>query len=151
GRVNRRESPLNILPNHKTGAWRRQMNTERGKDIVVPLIGTAFAFVSSVLSAILIFYTSDRNNKIQEDLKAIQTAQFAAEQRARATQFDRESERQYISLFYQEIVSEDAKKQRAALSLVKILEPGTGLKLINWAQESGVLRGDNKEKTQQVE
>ena len=127
------------------------MSTERTKDVIVPIIGTVFAFIASVLSTVLVFYIGHRSNQIDRQLGKIQEAQFTAEQTAKAHQFDRESERQYVSLFYQEIISQDIKRQNAALSLVRILEPQTGLKLIAWARDSGILLDENKEKSREVE
>ncbi len=127
------------------------MSTEKTKDVIVPLIGTAFAFIASLLSIILVFYTAHRSNQIDHQLQQIQSAQFDAEQAAKTNQFNRESERQYVSLFYKEIISHDANRQKAALSLVKILEPQTGLKLITWARDSGVLLQESREKTLAIE
>jgi hypothetical protein len=127
------------------------MTTERTKDVIIPLVGTAFAFIASILSAGLMFYIGHRSNLIDDQLNEIQKTQFAAEQAAKASQFDRESERQYVSLVYQELISQDEMRQKAALTLVTILEPDTGQKLIAWIRDSGLLLEENKAKSLEVE
>jgi hypothetical protein len=128
-----------------------ERTTERTKDVVVPLIGTGFAFIASLISVLILLYTHHRSIAIEAQLYQIQQTQFVAAQTAQAEQFNRESARQYVTLVYVDLTSKDVEKQRAALSLLEILEPSTALKLLVWANKASVILPENKEQSMTVE
>jgi hypothetical protein len=111
--------------------------------IVIPLVGTGCALLAAVLSGCVLLFTNDKTTRIQTTLSQIQQGQFAAEQSAKSTQFNRESARQYVALVYGDLTSKDGSRQKAALSLLEILEPDVALKLLSWAQKTGVILPGN--------
>jgi hypothetical protein len=120
----------------------------RTKDIVVPLIGTGCAFAASLLSVVVLFYLHYRSENINNQLWQIQQDQFKALQSAKTDEFARDSERQYVALVYQDLISKDPGKQDGALLLLKILQPSTALKLVDWATRVGIILPENKDKSQ---
>jgi hypothetical protein len=104
--------------------------------VIIPLIGI---FVSLV-TAFMAFSISEKQNQISEkqnqiqvDLKDIQ-----------ASQFGRELQQKYIEIFYTEIASGNAKRQKIVLSLLLEIEPEVGKKLGQWAKNSGALQEEAK-------
>jgi len=104
--------------------------------VIIPLIGI---FVSLV-TAFMAFSISEKHNQISEkqnqiqvDLKDIQTSQFG-----------RELQQKYIEIFYTEIASGNAKRQKIVLSLLLEIEPEVGKKLSQWAKNSGALQEEAK-------
>src|SRR6185295_5918180 len=65
------------------------------------------------------------------------------DQSAKSAQFSRELTRQYVTLVYPDIIGTDAPRQKAALSLLQIVEPRVALPLITWAQETHVILPGN--------
>jgi hypothetical protein len=121
--------------------------------VLVPLVGTGAAVFAALLSAFLVWFTNDKTRQIQERLAIIQQDQFASEQSARLGQFNRESERQYVGLVYNDLLAKDkdAARQRTALSLLQVLAPETGLKLLAWAQQANVILPENQAESRKVE
>jgi hypothetical protein len=126
--------------------------------ITVPLIGTLFSFAAACLAAYVAYYATvktgeiaQQTDSIQRQIISIQQAQHDADQAAKSAEFNRDTARQYISILYADIISKDTARQRVALSLVALMEPETGLKLIRWAQNSGVILAENKKQGQDVE
>lgn len=121
------------------------------KDVAIPLAGTLFAFFASILSAIVLIYTNNQTNNLQLRLQDIQRTQFEIEQRSQTDQFDRDSERQYVTLVYQDITSNDPERQRKALSLLGMLQPTTASKLLDLVNKAGFILPENKEQSKVVE
>ena len=121
--------------------------------VLVPLVGTGAAIFAAVLSGFLVWFTNDKTSQIQEKLAVIQQDQFASEQSAKLGQFNKESERQYVALVYNDLLAngKDAGRQRTALSLLKVHAPETGLKLLAWAQEAKVILPENQAESLKVE
>ena len=120
--------------------------------VLVPLVGTGAAVAAAALSGFLVWFTNDRTSLIQEKLAVIQQDQFSIEQAEKLGQFNRDSERQYVSLVYNDLIAKDkdAARQRTALSLRQVLAPETGLKLLAWAQQAGVIFPENLKASQEV-
>lgn len=120
---------------------------------LVPLLGTSAAIFAAVLSGFLVWFTNDKTSQIQEKLAVIQQDQFSSEQAAKLGQFNRESERQYVALVYNDLLAKDkdAARQRTALSLLQVLAPETGLKLLAWAHQAKVILPENQAESQKVE
>lgn len=106
--------------------------------------------MASLLSAAVLFYVHQQSDQIQTQLSRIQQDQFTIAQSTKTEEFDRDAERQYVALVYQDLISQNAEKQSAALSLVKILLPLTGGKLLNWAQAEGIILSVNRNKSQAI-
>src|SRR5215469_15184869 len=145
------------------GSTTDRKHTDQHRDgiaasISVPLIGTFFSFAAACLAAYVAYYATvktdeiaRRTESIQQKVISIQQAQHDADQAAKSAEFNRDTARQYVSILYADISSKDTARQRAALSLVALMEPETGLKLIRWAQNSGVILAENKQQGQDVE
>jgi len=129
----------------------QSLASERTEKVVVPLVGTAFAFLAAILSGYVLYFTNGKTSTIQEKLGEIQKDQAAAERSAKLDQFNRESERQYVALVYTDLTSRDASRQRAALSLLEILQPETSLKLVAWANKANIVFAENKPRSQEIE
>lgn len=129
----------------------RDVVSDRTAKLLVPLIGTGAAVFAALLSGFLVWFTNDKTRQIQEKLAVIQQDQFAAEQSAKSGQFNRDSERQYVALVYNDLLAKDAARQRAALSLLQVLAPDTSLKLLAWANGSKIILPENQAESRKIE
>jgi hypothetical protein len=125
--------------------------SEQTAKVIVPLIGTAFAFLAALLSGFVVYYTNDKTVQIQQKLSGIQQDQYALEQLTKLNQFNRESERQYVTLVYNDLISKDVERQRTALSLLQELAPETGLKLLHWARNAKIILPQNQAESSSAE
>ena len=93
--------------------------------VIIPIVG----IIVSLVTAFIAFGISTTQNEIQKDLKTIQSSQFY-----------KELEQKYIEIFYTEIVSEDERRQKIAISLLLEVDHKLGAKLNQWALSSGILK-----------
>lgn len=121
--------------------------------VFVPLAGTGAAIFAALFSGFLVWFTNDKTRQIDEKLAVIQQDQFALEQAAKLGQFNREYERQYVSLVYNDLLAKDKDvgRQRMALSLLQFLAPETGPKLLTWAQQTNTILPENQAESRKVE
>ena len=133
----------------------------RMSSVYVPLIGTLAALLAAGVSGFLVWYTSERagqlqerlnekTGQLQERLSVIQQAQIATDQSIKLNLANRDFERQYVALVYNDLLAKDSSRQKAALSLLTVLAPETGLKLLAWAQQAKVILPENREASLEV-